>query len=233
MRATSPCLLLALTLGACTTSVLDTSDDVNHETDAQADRGDTDAPATPDTDADHTDGADHTDSPGDTDVPHTDTPDSDPPAALCAGQVVGTAVGECAPDFTLLDKDGVAHTLYDHAGDVIVLDFSTMWCPHCRNLADDLEAVHTTYGSQGVTVITVLHENNQSQDPSPADLQAWIDAFSVTHAVLADPGGLTEAVFGGFYQPNALILDRDLTVVWRMTGSAAASGLDAAVMDAL
>lgn len=170
--------------------------------------------------------------PADTDT--TEDTDGTPPAPVpCAGQTLGTAIGECAPDFSLLDADGASHALYEHAGDLIVLDFSAMWCPHCRNLADDLQRVHETHGAQGVTVITVLHENVRSEDPSPDDLRAWTDAYGLTHLVLADPGATVEAVFGGTYQPNALLLDRDLTVLWRMTGGATANTVEQAVIDAL
>ena len=42
----------------------------------------------------------------------------------CEGAVIGVQVGECASDFTLLDQDGVSHSLYDYSGRVILLDFS-------------------------------------------------------------------------------------------------------------
>lgn len=35
--------------------------------------------------------------------------------------------GEAAPDFTLLDAYGEAHSLSDYAGDVIILDLSAFW----------------------------------------------------------------------------------------------------------
>ena len=35
----------------------------------------------------------------------------------------GYQVGDVVDDFTLSDADGVSHSLYDYAGQVIVLDF--------------------------------------------------------------------------------------------------------------
>ena len=116
-------------------------------------------------------------------------------------------------------------------GDIIVLDFSTMWCPHCRGLADDLEGLHTELGDQGVTVITVLHQDNRSEPPDAADLQSWIDAYGITHLVLADPGERVEADFGGTYQPNGLVIDPTMHVTWRATGSDVARGLREAVAE--
>ena len=42
----------------------------------------------------------------------------------CAGREVGTEVGKCAQNFTLIDADGVEVSLYDFYGQVIVLDLS-------------------------------------------------------------------------------------------------------------
>jgi peroxiredoxin len=188
---------------------------------------DTDAPPA-DTDAPPAD------PPADTDAAPTDTdPPVEPPPPPCAGRTSGTALTECAPDFTLFDADGVAWSVYDHVGDVIVLDFSAMWCPHCQNLADDLEALHLELSAQGLTVATVLTEDLSSNPPDAADLRSWSSTLGVTHAVLADPGAVIEATWGGYYQPNVVVIGRDLTITWRSTGSTATAGLDAAVRGAL
>ena len=42
----------------------------------------------------------------------------------CAGREVGTEIGQCAENFTLMDADGVEVSLYDFYGQVIVLDLS-------------------------------------------------------------------------------------------------------------
>lgn len=51
--------------------------------------------------------------------------------AACGGTMGGSdevpVTGDPAPDFTLLDADGVGHSLSDYAGDVILLDLSAFW----------------------------------------------------------------------------------------------------------
>jgi peroxiredoxin len=186
-------------------------------------------PAGGSTDTDPAD-TDPADPPAPTDADPSDPPD---PLVPCDGWTVGTAIGECTPDFSLLDADGVAWRLYDHAGDVIVVDFSAMWCPHCVNLADDLEALHVELAAQGLTVVTVLHEDLSSQPPDAADLRQWSSTLGLTHAVLADPGAIVEATWGGYYQPNVVVIGRDGVVDWRSTGGAATAGLEEAVRAAL
>ena len=182
-------------------------------------------------------GADPVVEPSEDTVPPTPDADSaaDAPGATapCADRAVGTGIGGCAPDFTLLDADGAPWTLYEHAGDVILVDFSAMWCPHCRNLADDLQALHEAHAAEGLTVVTVLHEDLASQPPDADDLRQWSAAFGLTHAVLTDPDAVVEGDWGGFYQPNVVVVGRDLVVDWRSTGGAATSGLADAVRAAL
>ena len=43
----------------------------------------------------------------------------------CEGRPVGTTVGSCAADFTLVNHEGLEVRLKDFAGDVIVLDLSS------------------------------------------------------------------------------------------------------------
>ena len=39
----------------------------------------------------------------------------------------GTQVGDCAPDFTLPDRDGVDVSLSDFEGDLILINCSAVW----------------------------------------------------------------------------------------------------------
>ena len=109
-------LLTLLALLACDPKT-DTPDDAD-TTDTTPTEADVDADSDTDTDTD-TD----TDSDTDTDA-DTDT-DTDTDASPCNGVPVGLAPGECAPNFSLVDRDGVTHTLWDdYVGKVIILDFS-------------------------------------------------------------------------------------------------------------
>ena len=64
---------------------------------------------------------------GASDSGQTDT-DTDADTAVelepCVGRETGTGVGDCAEDFTRVDSSGQEHSLYDFAGDVLLLDFS-------------------------------------------------------------------------------------------------------------
>ena len=76
-------------------------------------------------------------------------------------------------DFTLKDQDGKDWTLYDHFGDVIVLDFSTEWCGYCRIAAQEVEAIQTAYGGQDLTYVTILVEDQYGNPADVVDASEW------------------------------------------------------------
>jgi hypothetical protein len=46
----------------------------------------------------------------------------------CGPEVeTGLAVGDCAPDFSMPNRDGVAFTLYSQRGKVALVDISAIW----------------------------------------------------------------------------------------------------------
>ena len=108
-----------------------------------------------------------------------------------------------------------------------------MWCPRCQSLAPDLEILHQTYGSQGVTVITVIYEDGNHLPPDASDLTAWTNQYGIDHLVLADPTGDVTDLWGGPALPSGWIVGRDLVVTWHRTGTAFQNGMTAQVQAAL
>jgi len=49
------------------------------------------------------------------------------------------------------------------------------------------ESLYTRKSADGLTVIGILIENATAKPPTSADLRTWINAYSVTFPVLADP----------------------------------------------
>ena len=221
------CLILVATLLSCS------------EAPKTGDNADTDrsTPSITDTSTDDSDTTD-TDT-TDTDTTDTDTTDTDtdtdttPAVGPCTGRIVGVQIGDCAPDFTLLDRFGVAHSLYDYSGDVIALDVSAMWCPLCQSLAPTMETLHNTYVAQGLSVVTVIFDDANSDDPDAADLLAWENAFGGGHAILGDINESVWDVYDAGYQPSGYVIDRDMTILYRDAGSAVRNAIENEVIAAL
>ena len=105
--------------------------------------------------------------------------------------------------------------LYNQKGDIIMLDFSTMWCSACRSAAQISQSLQDEYGPQGVQIITVLLADQANNEPDAEDAQAWIDQYGITTAkvlignsdLIGDPdeGGYPISAY-----PTFVFVDRDL-----------------------
>ena len=134
---------------------------------------------------------------------------------LCLGSLLpGTAVfasnyvGDVMDDFTLLDVNGAPVSLYDFAGDIIVVNFFATWCPGCNEEAQSLEhEIWRAYREHGVTVLAI---DLQEQ---VATVLPWIAAQGVTYRVLMAPNWtvFTRFPYAGGLPYNAII-DRDMVL---------------------
>lgn len=61
-----------------------------------------------------------------------------------------------APDFTLTDQYGVAHTLSDYRGKVVFLNFWATWCPPCRAEMPDIQKLYESYGGAEDAEVVIL-----------------------------------------------------------------------------
>lgn len=147
-----------------------------------------------------------------------DSSDDNGVSWACDGMSTGVQVGDCAPDFSLRNAANEFVSLSDYRGRVVFLDLSAMWCPICQTLADQTDSIVAPYAFDGVDVVTVLYEDQQGNDPSPADLNTWASAYNVEHALLRDVGRTVRNQWGGTGQPQLAIIDRDGFVTWRNSG---------------
>ena len=166
-----------------------------------------------------------------TDSATTDEPGVGTAAAdeSCEGSV-GSEVGDCLPDLVLTTASGATWSLADHTDGVISLDFSAMWCTTCKGVADDGQALHETYGADGVEVVTVLWQDARFDTMEASDADDWIDAYSLTHPVLLADSAIRDA-FGGRERPLILVAEPGGKVVYRDTANPSAH--EAAVEAAL
>jgi len=104
----------------------------------------------------------------------------------------GTALGDIAPDVTLLDCAGTEVSLHDalceaEAGWVFVF---AEWCPPCRTFArDDVENIWQSHREQGLQALVVVTADS-SYDAPTAELCAEVqERYGLTMPVLYDPTG--------------------------------------------
>ena len=81
-------------------------------------------------------------------------------------------------NFRLVDQNGNNVDLYDYEGDVIMLDFSTIWCGVCKTVAAHVQQMHDSLDP--FSAITILTEDSYGNRPGVDDLQDWATEYNIT-----------------------------------------------------
>ena len=157
------------------------------------------------------------------DTPTTPNITWDPESGHFEPDDCGGKIGDVVCNHTLNDSNEDEWQLYDHYGDIVVLDFSTMWCFPCQQSATELQLLQDFYEDHDVQFVTILLQDFQGQIPNPGALEQWADAFRLdTVPVLADDGTLNDPTEERGFNINALptivIINRERVIINKMDG---------------
>ena len=61
-----------------------------------------------------------------------------------------------APDFILRDLSGKARSLKEFRGKVVLLNFTTTWCPYCKKDIPNLKKLHASMKGKDFTLISIF-----------------------------------------------------------------------------
>ena len=126
-------------------------------------------------------------------------------------------------DFTLVDQHGSDWSLYDYYGTVVVIDFSTMWCSVCNNIAHDAQVFMDDYGSQDFVWVTVLIDDSQGDPPTLDNVVDWCDIYGIDDAyVLAGDRSFVDQTAETGYPisawPTIVVIDREMVLKHGLVG---------------
>jgi|ETNvirnome_2_300_1030623.scaffolds.fasta_scaffold25046_2 thiol-disulfide isomerase/thioredoxin len=102
------------------------------------------------------------------------------PYPFAVWETCSQAEGDHPCNFTLLNQYDEEVSLYDFYGNVIVLDFSAMWCSPCQQAGADVQETVEKFKDNDVRYVTVLIENFSGDDPTLADVQSWASNLGIT-----------------------------------------------------
>ncbi len=127
---------------------------------------------------------------------------------------VGTAMGQQAPDFELVDlKTGNKVHLSDFRGKAVLLNFWATWCPPCRVEIPWFIDFQKQYGSQGLQVIGVAMD-----DAGRDSIESFANNMGINYLVVQGTDQVANAYGGVEGLPTSFYLDRDGRVVKTVTG---------------
>lgn len=141
------------------------------------------------------------------------------PIDACRDDVepTGTSEGEVSDGFELTNQFGEVVRLHDFCDQVVFMVFSAGWCGACQAEAATLESFYTDHKAQGLMVLEVYIEDEDSALPEQDDLVAWADTYGLSIPVVADPNGTNmykyAAGMSSVGLPFSVLLDRGMEVV--------------------
>lgn len=124
-------------------------------------------------------------------------------------------IGSSAPEVTIASFDGEGVIdMSDYRGDIVVVNFWASWCLGCRQEHAALVAAADQYRDLGVTFIGINYQDGAG--PAAAFLDDLGRGDSYVYAT--DEGSRTAFEFGVLGLPETFFVDRDGTVVAKVSG---------------
>lgn len=111
-------------------------------------------------------------------------------------------VGETAPDFTLVDRDGKSWTLSELKGQVVFVNFWATWCPPCREEMPSMQQLYTTQPKDKFKMLAILNKD----EPALAD--TFAAKLGLTMPILHDQDNTAGVDYGLTGLPETYIVDK-------------------------
>lgn len=131
--------------------------------------------------------------------------------AAPVGAQEGPTLGGEAPDFTLPAATGERHTLSDHRGGWVVLEWLNYDCPYVKKhySSGNIPGQQERWTARGVTWLAIVSSAPGKQGYFPADEMVARTEKEGGHAdaVLLDPEGTVGRSYGARTTPHMFVID--------------------------
>src|SRR5438477_12604824 len=120
-------------------------------------------------------------------------------------------VGSAAPDFSLTDAKGAAHSLSQYKGKYVVLEWFNPECPFVKKHygSGNMQKLQQEYTGKGVVWLTIDSNAPGTEGNITPEEAQKITASWKTHqtALLLDPEGKAGRAYGAKNTPNMVIIN--------------------------
>lgn len=117
--------------------------------------------------------------------------------------------GGAPPDFSLPGLKGGTVSLKDFSDKVVLLVFSTTWCPHCRTEVAELKKLHDRYAGRGLVILNIDVQESQRK------VASFAENYGIPYTILLDTDGKVTKEYGVWGVPYRMLIDRKGKVVCR------------------
>ncbi|MBW6509021.1 MAG: TlpA family protein disulfide reductase [Desulfuromonadales bacterium] len=129
-----------------------------------------------------------------------------------ASTAMALKIGDSAPDFAVLDMQGIQRTMTDYQGQVVIVNFWATYCPPCREEKPSMEKFYQENKDQGLQILAVTGEKKRS-------VERYLKKFPLSLKVLRDEQGTMHRSYGVLSYPQSFVVDRHGTIVHVFFGS--------------
>jgi len=139
-------------------------------------------------------------------------PDAKPVDQFNSGRQYEDLTGQAAGDFTLPDLDGHKHSLRDHRGSVVLLDFWATWCGPCRIQMPNVDKLQHEFKRKGLVVYAI----NQGEGSEKA--RQYLQKNKYTTTTLLDQRIEVGRQYKVAGIPTLVVIGRDGKIVAHFVG---------------
>jgi cytochrome c biogenesis protein CcdA/peroxiredoxin len=147
-------------------------------------------------------------------------PAADGDASATSDIVVGTNVGETAPNFTTTTPDGREIALEDYRGEVILLNFWATWCGPCRIEMPEFQDAYLEHQDNGFTILAVNFQER------PEQITPFVEELGLTFPIAMDQRGDINTQFNVLSYPSTYLIGRDGEILDRHFGPLTADAVN-------
>ena len=141
-----------------------------------------------------------------------EAPANPAPTETAQVQTAIAGPGDMAPDFTLVDADGVSRKLSDYRGKTVVLEWTNEGCPYVKkHYTGAMQALQREATEKGVIWLTIISSSPGTQGYVEGDeAKAWKAKYnaSFTHLLL-DPTGEVGKLYDAKTTPDMRVIDAE------------------------
>ena len=134
--------------------------------------------------------------------------------AACGQAPPVAEVGQPAPDFSLVDRQGKTWTLSELKGQVVFINFWATWCPPCREEMPSMQSLYKKLPTDQFKMLAVLNND----DPALAD--SFAAKLGITIPILNDQANTVGPKYGLTGVPETFIVDKQGVVREKFIGPA-------------
>lgn len=130
-------------------------------------------------------------------------------------------------DFTLVDQNGVEHTLSKYKGKIVFLNFWATWCGPCRSEMPDIQELYEEYGENtgDVVFLGVANPKNaeniisQNQEGTVSEITEFLSENGYTYPTVMDLTGSVFYNYGIQSFPTTFMITEDGKVFGYISGA--------------